>query len=78
MHSGYKIAFGGTGSWSFNDDFARNVNLDNLKNDFLILGGGDIFDINGSFGAPEKKDNVNLIKAKTKVCFSLHYNTHNS
>ena len=49
----------GKSSWSFNDDFSRNViifgvdnssscHTDNLKNDFLILGERDTFSINGS------------------------------
>ena len=60
VYSGYGIAFDGKGSWSFNDDFAKNViifgvdnswssHTDNLKNVFLILGKGDTFGINGSF-----------------------------
>ena len=36
------------------------------------------FDINGSFGAPEKKFNIFFTKAKTKFCLSLHYNADNS
>ena len=77
MYSGYRIAFDGKGSWSFNDDFARNVivfgvdnssssHTDNLKNEFLILGEGNTFGINGSFGAHEKKIDINFSKAKTK------------
>ena len=84
----YGIAFDGKSSCSFNDDFARNViifgvdnnssaHTDNPKNDFLILGEGDTFSINGSFGAPEKKC-INFSKAKTKFCLSLHYNSSNS
>ena len=53
-------------SWSFNDDTVRNVitfgvdessssHTDNLKNDFSVLGVGDNFDINGSFGETEIK-----------------------
>ena len=71
MHSCYRIAFDGKGEWSFGDGFARNVlifgvdsssssHADTLKNDFLILGEGNAFDINGSFGAPEKKWKRNL------------------
>ena len=59
------MAFDGKGSWSFNDDFARNViifgvdnssssHTDHLKNDFLILGEGDTFGIDGSFGTHKK------------------------
>ena len=62
MHSGYGLVFDGKDSWSFKDDFVRNVKIfgvDNsssyLKSNFLILGEGDTFRINGGFGAPEKK-----------------------
>ena len=55
------------------NDFARNViifgvdnsslsHTDNHKNSFLILGEGDTFGINGSFGAPEKS----LVKISVK------------
>ena len=65
MCSSYEKAFNGKVSWNFNDDVARNVlilevdtssssHTDNLENDFLILGEGDTFGINASFGAPEK------------------------
>ena len=39
---------------------------DNLKNDFLILG-GDTFGINGSFGAPEKKLILILVKQRQNL-----------
>ena len=66
VYSGYRIAFDEKCEWSFGNDFARivivfgvdNSSLShavNLKNTFLVLGEGDIFGINGSFGAPEKK-----------------------
>ena len=49
VYSGYGIAFNGAGSWSFGNDFARNVLIfgvdnssssheDNHKNNFLGLG----------------------------------------
>ena len=88
VYSGYRIVFDGKISWSFNDDFAGNViifgvdnslssHTDNPKNDFLILGEGDTFGINGSFGAPEKKVDINFSKAKTKLSLSLHNNSNN-
>ena len=73
MHSGYGITFDGKGSWSFNDEFARNViifGVDNSssshtdKNDFLVLGEGDTCGINGSFGTPEKKMILVLVKQR--------------
>ena len=89
VYSGYGLAFDRKGLWSFNDDFSRNVMIlgvdnsssshtDKIKNDFLILGEGPTYGINGSFGAPEKKFSINFAKAKTKFCLSLHYNADNS
>ena len=89
VYSGYGIAFNGKVEWYFDNDYARNViifgvdnssssHADNLRNDFLILGEGDTFGINGSFGAPEKKFRINFSKANTKFCLSLHYNGDNS
>ena len=45
-----------------------------LKKDFLIVGEGDTFVINGSFGAPEKNLILILVKQRKKYCLSLHYN----
>ena len=53
VYSGYGIAFDGKGSWSFSDDFGRNVIISgvdnsssshtaNLTTDFLISGERDI------------------------------------
>ena len=42
-----------------------------LKNDFLVLGGGDTFSINGSFAGPKKKIGINFSKAKK----NYNYNT---
>ena len=33
--------------------------------------------INGKFGSPEKKFSINVTKANTKFCLSLHYNADN-
>ena len=66
MYSDYVIALDWRGEWSFCNDYAGNVIIfgvdnssssraDNLKNNFVILGEGDTFGINGSFGAPENK-----------------------
>ena len=89
MYSSYIVAFDGKSLWSFNNDSARNLikfgvdnssssHTDNLENDVLILGKGDSFGINRSFGAPKKKISFNFIKAKTKFCLSLDYNSDNS
>ena len=45
---------------------------DNRKNNFLILGKGPTYGINGSFESPEKKFSINFTKANKKFCFSLH------
>ena len=82
-YSGQGIAFDGKGEWSFGNDPARNVVIfgvdnssssrtDNLKNYFLMSGDGPTFGVNGRFGASEKKVDINFIKAKTKLCLSLH------
>ena len=89
MCSGYGITFDGKSEWNFGNDSTRNVVIfgvdesstsltDNRKNDFLVLGKGDTFRINGSFGAPDKKLSINFSKSKTQFCLSLHYNGDNS
>ena len=89
VHSRYGITFDSGGSWKFDNDFARNVIIfgvdnsssshsDNRKNNFLILGEGPAYGINGSFGSPEKKFDINFSKVNTKFCLSLHYNVGNS
>ena len=88
MYSGCGMRFGGAGSWSFDNDTARNVLIfgvdnrsssyvENRKNNFLVLGEGPTFRINGSFGSPEKNVSINFSKANTKLCLSLHYNADN-
>ena len=78
----------GAGSWSFNNDFARNVksfgadnsslsHLDNRKNNLLILDEGPVYGINESFGSPEKKFSINFTKANTKFCLNFNYNADN-
>ena len=88
VYSGYRKAFDGKSSWSFNHDFAGNViifGVDNssssyaynLKKNFLILGQEGTIGINSSFGAPNKIP-IDFSKAKTKICLSFHYNSGNS
>ena len=83
------VTFDTAGSWSFDNDTVRNVAIfdvnnnssyhaDKRKNNFLILGAGPTFWINGSFGSPEEKFNFNFTKAKTKCCLCLHYDADNS
>ena len=75
MYSSYIVAFDGKSLWSFNNDSARNLikfgvdnssssHTDNLENDVLILGKGDSFGINRSFGAPKKKLVLILLKQR--------------
>ena len=67
MDSGYGITFNSTDWWSFDNNTARNViifgvdnssssDVDNRKNNFLILRLDPTFGIDGSFGSPEKKN----------------------
>ena len=89
VYSGYGIAFDGVGSWNFGNDFAGNFVIfgvdnsssshdDNRKNNFLVLGEGPTYGINGTSGSPEKKFSINFSRANTKFCLSLHYNGNNS
>ena len=66
MYSGYQIRFGSGGSWSFENNSARNVillgienisstNVHNHKKKHLLIGEGPTFGINGSFGSAGKK-----------------------
>ena len=62
----------------FDVDNSLSSYTDNRKNNFIVLGEGDTFDIGGSFGASERKFSINFRKAKTKLYLSLHYNGDNS
>ena len=74
---------------SFDNDSARNVIIfydhngssshdENRQNNFLVLGEGPTFGINGSFGSAAKKFSINFSKENTIFCLSLHYNADNS
>ena len=76
-------------NWNFGNGSARNViifgldnssssHTDNSENNFLVLGKGKTFGINGSFYVPEKMFSISFSKAKRKFYLSLHYNTDNS
>ena len=80
-YNGRGIAFDGEGSWSFGNDFARNVALsgvfntssthrDNRKS---LLDEGPTQGINDSSGAAEKNKNFSFNKASTKFFSSLNY-----
>ena len=52
------------------------TNTDNRENDLLVRDEGPNYGINGSFGSPEEKCNVNFSTAKTKFreFWLLRYN----
>ena len=88
-YSRYRIIFDNAGSWNFDNGITRNFTIfgvdnssssqsNNRKNNFLILGESPTYGINGTFGSPEKKFNINFTKENTKFCLSLHYNADNS
>ena len=67
------ITHANQGSWSFDNDFARNdvifgvynslsFHTDNRKNNFLVLGEGATDGINDSTGAVEKNLVLTLVK----------------
>ena len=68
VYRGYGITFNNAGSWDFDNTLLEMlqflvlviVHHDNRKNNFLILGEGPTYGINGSFGSPEKKFSINF------------------
>ena len=71
VYSGYGIKVDSAGSWSFDNDITRNITFgadksssshDNRKNNILVLGEGQTFEINGRFGLSEKKLVIILVK----------------
>ena len=83
------MAFHGSGLWSFDVLFARNVVIFGVENtssrhskshksDFLVLDEGPIGDINVSIGEAEKKFSTNFTKSKNNFCLRLHYNGDNN
>ena len=78
VYSGYEIALDGKGEWNFGNDSAGDAiifgvdnrsssHTDNHKNNFLVLGQGDTFGMNGSFCAPEKKSSISPINLFEKI-----------
>ena len=61
-YSGYGIAYDGTGTCSLGNNFGEGPN----------------YDVNGSFGSPEKKFSINFSKTSIKFLLTLHYNGDNS
>ena len=62
----------------FGVDNISSSHTDNCKNNFLVLGEGLNYGINGSFGSPEKEFLINFTKVKAKFYLSLHYNHDNT
>ena len=60
---------------NFGVDNSSSSHTDNCKNNFLVLGEGPTYGINGSF---EKKSSINFSKVNTRFCLSLHYNHENT
>ena len=71
MYSDYGIAFDWAGSWSFDNEFAKNViifavdksllsHADNCINKFLLLGGGPTNDNISKGGTVETKFSINF------------------
>ena len=82
VYSGYGMAFDGKDELCFRDGFVRIVEIfgadnsssshtNNYKNTFSVLGEGDTFRINVSFGASEERSSVNFSETKTKVCIVI-------
>ena len=78
VYSGNRITFSSAGSWSFDNDFPRNVIIfgvdnsssshsDNHKNNCLILSEGPTYGINATFKSPEKSLVLILLK-QTQNC----------
>ena len=81
MYSGYGITFDSGGSWSFDNDTARNViifgvnsssssHVGKRKIKSLIVSLGSTYEINGKFGSTEKKINFNFTKSNRKFRLS--------
>ena len=79
------LSFDGAGSRSFESEFFINpvifyddncssIFIDNLKNNFLVLGEGPTDGIDNSIGAAETKFIINLTKENTKFLFILDCN----
>ena len=89
MYSGYGVTFDSAGSWSFDNDTARNVivfgvdncsssHAENRENNFLVLGEGPTLRINGRFGSSEKRFSIDFSNEYADFCLNLHYNAENS
>ena len=59
-------------------NYRSSTHSNNHKNNYLILGEGPTYSINGSFGSPEEKWSITFTKSNTKFCLSLHNNADNS
>ena len=77
------------GSWNFGNDFAKIVEIldiknnspshsDNCKNNFGVLVEGPTYDINVTFGLAGQKFSVIFTKEETQFSLNLHYNADNN
>ena len=77
-YNGWGIAFDVEGSWSFGNNFVENVaifgvdnisssDIDNRKNNFVVLGEGSTGNINDSIGGAGKKLPLTLVKQIKKL-----------
>ena len=87
-YSGYAIGFDRETSFSFGNDFGKNViifgvdmssstKIDNRKKDILVLGRGPTQGLKSTLSA-EKMYSINFTNKNTKFCLGLHYNGANS
>ena len=59
-------------------DNTLSSHADNYKENFLALGKGPIYSINGSTDVPEKNFHTDFSKVNTKFSLSAHYNSDKS
>ena len=90
MYGSYGITFDSAGSWSFNNETARNVIIfgvgnsssphsDNRNKILLVLRQGRTFGINRGFGSPKKKFSIkSFSKTSTIFCLNLDYKADNT
>lgn len=78
FYNGYGIGFDGTDLYSLQPLMdikkAQLKYSENVSNNLLILGKWSIVCIKREVGEPKNFFRVNITKARTKFCWSLHYN----
>ena len=72
-YNGGGIGYNGEVSWSFGNEFARNVAIFGVDNSSSChTDTRKTQGINDSMAQQKKKFNINFCKTNTKLCFSLH------